>query len=625
MRTKDMLIEPEDLPPGEGEAVQIFSDAGWSGEDARWLASYCLSLLPRADDDGPGLDLQTEHNLRTLAETGRESGASGFRDRALLMIYTRLCGCGGEGGQLFAAEDVEDGISVGGPPWSLPKSEWAGVAQRLREEGANFENAFVSAGWPGKFPDASGLSAQFVASARYPSRSPAIVRLMHALRAAGLELEALVDETSVVASGMERMQDGSRRRTPGMVAWGAVGEFAPRSLTLWMLGLGSDVAAEYLPVILTRGTGRHASLLWGVRHSVEQWLFVTQGNYTYFREAGPQLGDALYPLVERLEEMCADESRDDYRDLRRLWLWFSLAAFQAKPSLLGTARREHLLRAATEDLAKMRALLARAIPKHEPGTDPLMIYPPPNGHPLHSWEEFLWEEDHFHICTRLLWEIGDLWRGMKPLLLCLRALAAPSVCKDLRSWSDGHNEEPPQPWAVIPNSLLGLFQHHAAREQALDPDLVSLRGEMAAFFLERLRDRLSKSQRVERERAGGTRTNDDMVEPSPIWRMCLIRAAVSLGINPEGKGHRVLHAASRIDPDPDVRDSARQGYEQIRRQGGKPEAASPRRAVITAMWWVRQAHLLGLGVQPDRDRAQRTREKELRRTMELEREPAPRE
>jgi hypothetical protein len=43
---------------------------------------------------------------------------------------------------------------------------------------------------------------------------------------------------------------------------------------------------------------------------------------------------------------------------------------------------------------------------------------------------------------------------------------------------------------------------------------------------------------------------------------------------------------------------------------------SPRRAVLGAFWWLRQAHLKSLGIEIDRDGAQRTRIKELSRTKE---------
>ena len=146
-----------------------------------------------------------------------------------------------------------------------------------------------------------------------------------------------------------------------------------------------------------------------------------------------------------------------------------------------------------------------------------------------------------------------------------------------------------------------------------------MRGELAGFCLERLADRLKKAEREAAAQTNLPRTNEQMIEPSEWWRYCFVRAVSALGINPEGKGHRVLSIASEIDPDPRVRDAANQCYQQMRRGVKLPEGVSPRRAIMSALWWIRQAHLLGLGIQPDPDGAQRTRVKELARTRETER------
>lgn len=153
----------------------------------------------------------------------------------------------------------------------------------------------------------------------------------------------------------------------------------------------------------------------------------------------------------------------------------------------------------------------------------------------------------------------------------------------------------------------------------MDAELGELRGQLAAFCLRGLADRWTAEERAAAERDGRQRTNDDMLERSPDWRYCLVRAAMALHVNPEGKTHRLLHAASRLDPDPEVRGVAHEAYEKMRRSKGLPKDVSPRRSIMTALWWVRQAHLLALGVEIDADGAQRTRVKELTRTKDQER------
>lgn len=58
-------------------------------------------------------------------------------------------------------------------------------------------------------------------------------------------------------------------------------------------------------------------------------------------------------------------------------------------------------------------------------------------------------------------------------------------------------------------------------------------------------------------------------------------------------------------------------YNALRHQIGLDPNLSPRRPLLAAFWWLRQAHLLSLGVEIDQPGAQRTRNKELRWTDRL--------
>jgi len=120
---------------------------------------------------------------------------------------------------------------------------------------------------------------------------------------------------------------------------------------------------------------------------------------------------------------------------------------------------------------------------------------------------------------------------------------------------------------------------------------------------------------TDRQHQGGEAPcNDDFVETRPIWRYFYIRALQDLKVNPRGRAHHVLHWVSKNDPEKDVRDAAAKAYNDLRHGQRLGDGLSPRRPLLAAFWWLRQAHLFGLGVEPDTRGAQRTRAKEVTRT-----------
>ena len=239
-------------------------------------------------------------------------------------------------------------------------------------------------------------------------------------------------------------------------------------------------------------------------------------------------------------------------------------------------------------------------------------------------ERFERDRPHFLACADQVFQLEGLWEGMRQLLLAMRALKSPSVASDLRYWEEPgvaashYPRQPEEPWRCIPAKLVANFHAFVSKEEANDPELKALRSKFAAFCLNGLRDNWSEKEREESAASGRVRTNGDMVEASPDWRFCRVRAAKTLAINPEGRGHRLLQAASEMDPDPSVREAANDAYQSLRRGVTLPDGMSPRRAVLGAFWWLRQAHLKALDIEIDRDGAQRTRIKELSRTKERE-------
>jgi hypothetical protein len=278
-------------------------------------------------------------------------------------------------------------------------------------------------------------------------------------------------------------------------------------------------------------------------------------------------------------------------------------AWDAESGACPDATRTRLLASANEDLARLRPLLASASVEG----------------PTLQALEFEKQVRHLRRCASLLAFHGGLWRMVKPMILALRALNTRAVAFDLRDWDEFADDPPPQPWCELPKMITAVFHAMAGREQEHDSGFERLRGEFGKFCLERLTDKLSEADRKSALPTARPRSNENMLEPSPEWRHAYVRAAAALRINPSGKGHRTLHVAASIDPDEDVRVAARQAEKALRHHGTLPERVSPRRAVMTAIWFLKQAHVRHLGHRVDEDGAQRTRRQELTRTKEVER------
>lgn len=676
-RSKLKPVEPKELPPLEQEAVSLFVDAGW-GEDAKWLGPLALSAFK--DADGPAVEPMlgdcAKHNIEVVARSLKDAGGSFDRDRVLLIAFARLCGCGDKKADLWHRQPSIDEAHL--PPVARPGlEEWRRIAVEFRANrphahGANFESTLVRSGWPGEYESDAELNGWMTECAREkigggPGRSfyelPAVVRLMHILvDAASLDLSKVINEGAVVAAGVPRWGPDPRQsmqlRVPKPPELKPDSMKDAGSLSNWVMGLGPRAIGLFFSRFTEWKNDEYAgAMALGVRDAIEKWLLRASGHPTYFREGGPSLALATRPYFDLLHEHCAFAPAESAPSARRAWLWFAWCTFEADPNSWNTTDpkvREAVLRAANEDISRLRKLLARAQPRPLKGDEretmlrflvrlgetlpPLTpadlcqgfghLLPAEADGPIEEkerapWEEFEWERDHIQSCLMLLYQFGGVWRGLKPMLLAWRALSTPAVARDLRYWQEPDREAPPQPWADLIAWPINLFHVYVGREQSSDPELVRLRGELASFCLERLADRWNKTERDEARTKERARTNDDMLERSPEWRYCLIRAAGSLGVNPEGKGHRILKMTADLDPEADVRDAAKQSYEQLRRNVGLPDGVSPRRAIMSALWWVRQAHLLGLGIQPDPDGAQRTRVKELARTKETERVDKP--
>lgn len=224
--------------------------------------------------------------------------------------------------------------------------------------------------------------------------------------------------------------------------------------------------------------------------------------------------------------------------------------------------------------------------------------------------------DFYEKAVDVLLCFAPPWKCLKPLLLVFSTMEKQAVTSDLRTWSEHGLHDPPHPFSLIPTWIAtAMYPQNLKRELKRNPDLCDLREKFADFCLERLR-----SKKTGKFGTGVNRRDDGFVEKRPVWRRCYVQALSALRVNPGGRAHRTLFWLSNHDPDESVREFARKAHKEVRRldrtKSNLDVGASPRRPLFEAVWWLRQAHLLTLGIEIDEAGARRTRRKELHRTRE---------
>ena len=206
------------------------------------------------------------------------------------------------------------------------------------------------------------------------------------------------------------------------------------------------------------------------------------------------------------------------------------------------------------------------------------------------------------------------WKRLKPLFLAFTEMTEQAVARDLRTWREHDStDNPPPTYSRVPNWIeVAMYSQNLQKELERDPHLQELREEFAKFCLGRLRTKVKKKD--------SGYTDEDFVEQRPAWRRCYVQALAALRVNPGGRAHRTLFWLLNNDPDETVKELAKKAHKKVRHlDRSKPnldERASPRRPLFEAFWWLRQAHLITLGIEIDQTGAMRTRRTELHRTRE---------
>ena len=153
---------------------------------------------------------------------------------------------------------------------------------------------------------------------------------------------------------------------------------------------------------------------------------------------------------------------------------------------------------------------------------------------------------------------------------------------------------PPEGWSLIPAELAYSLHNVVADAESSDQELRHLRTKFSRYLLDRLKP------------------SESAYERDHCWRIGCLRAADALQINPDNKGHRTVYVVADKDPHDAVRETAAAVYPRIRRGGALH--ASPRRAVLNAIWELFRAHMLALGAVVDETGAAQTRREMIRRT-----------
>ena len=311
----------------------------------------------------------------------------------------------------------------------------------------------------------------------------------------------------------------------------------------------------------------------------------------------------LVPFLELLTAKEPDSSRERSSLLKAWWhlanviYGWSMGGLESE---LSAELRNRLIGSAAKHIGILRSVL-RDTPEVFEGKDSTGTV-----------------SDFFQEAFYILLNFAPPWKCLKPLLLAFTGMTVQVVTSDLRAWPEpGREEKLPYPYSRVALWIaMTMYPQNLQVELDGDPYLQGLREEFAKFCLDRLKTK-GKQKASSRDKQF---SDKDFVEPRPLWRQGYVQALAALRVNPGGRAHRTLFWLSQNDPNETTRALAKRAHKRIRHLDRKKpnldEGASPRRPLFEAFWWLRQVHLLTLGVKVDEAGAMRTRRRELHRTQE---------
>lgn len=337
--------------------------------------------------------------------------------------------------------------------------------------------------------------------------------------------------------------------------------------------------------------------IFGLLNAIGYALGMALGPGASLNEGWKLVADELLPFFNLLDAKKPDSNQERSPLLKAWWhlakhiFSWGMGRLELK-GRLSDDLKDRLVESASEHIGRLRSVL-RDTPEEFEDKD---------------------VRDFYDKAFYVLLCFAPGWKCLKPLLLAFTGMTKQAVARDLRTWREHDSpDNPPKTYSRVPNWIeVAMYPQNLKSELGEDPYLQNLREEFAKFCLERLRTKVKNKE--------SDYNNADFVEPRPAWRWCYVQALVALRVNPGGRGHRTLFWLLNNDPDETVRELAKKAHKRVRHLDRKKpnldEGASPRRPLFEAFWWLRQAHLITLGVEIDQAGAMRTRRRELHRTRE---------
>lgn len=570
--SSSLIFPTENLSSEEESALkQILSTAGFPDHDQAWL----VQVLQRPDcfgdpDDGSVfieefIDLFECVLPGVVDALGAPVQSETDRQNRLALLFSFLLGFGP-----IYSEVVR-------PSVKLEKSK----------------DGWNTLGWVGEFQQQAKFCARSLDWRKLNDIRTSHSFLFHDvvpfLFSAGLPLDQVIDFNSLHPIARRSYSSNDFRDPLGLEFW-LIWRFNdnPKRCETVRLGTLLSIFREYPETEL-------GDKILGLLNAITYALNIALGPGAALHEGWRLVAHELLPFLQLLDEK-HPESHQERSILTKAWWHLSKAIYGwsmgGLESELPDELRNRLVQSAAKHMGFLRKILRESPEKFE-GEDAPDV-------PVSAFYEKA-------FYTSLAF--AGTWKRLKPLLLAFIEMKKQAVASDLRPWHDHDREPPPQPYCYIPLWIeISMYPQYLKNELERDPGLRDLREEFAKFCLERLKTKKSGI------------ANNDFVEPRPEWRRCYVQALTALRVNPGGRAHKTLFWTTNNDPDEEVRKLAKLAHKQIRHlDRGKPNldvGASPRRPLFEAFWWLRQAHLITLGVEIDQSGALRTRRKDLHRTQE---------